>query len=110
MAYDEGIAQRVRELLDELAIAYDEKKMFGGLAFMVRGNMSVGIVNSQLMCRVGADAYADALAQPHVREMDFTGKPLQGFVYISERGIEDDQQLKQWIDRSLEYVSSLPVK
>jgi TfoX N-terminal domain len=77
VAFDEGLAERVRSLVaDEPDVS--ERKMFGGLCFMSRGNMSFGIVGSDLMVRVGVDAYREALAMPHVREMDFTGRSMRG--------------------------------
>jgi len=79
MAYDEGLAERLRDLfVDRPGIT--EKKMFGGLAFMYRGHMLVGILEDSLMARVGTTEYADVLKRPHVREMDFTGKPMKGYV------------------------------
>ena len=109
MAFDEGVAQIVREILaDQHGVT--EKKMFGGLAFMVHGHMCVGIVGSELMVRVGPEAYEDALAQPHARKMDFTGKAMRGFVYVAQEGFEWDADLKAWIERALEFVMSLPAK
>jgi TfoX/Sxy family transcriptional regulator of competence genes len=109
MAYDEGLAERIRESLDETANV-NEKKMFGGLAFMLRGNMCVGVVGEELMVRVGPDAYADALAQPHAREMDFTGKPMKGLVYVAAPGVEADEDLDAWIGRGVAFAGSLPAK
>ncbi|NOZ10008.1 MAG: TfoX/Sxy family protein [Gammaproteobacteria bacterium] len=109
MAYDEGLAQRLRECLDQFPCV-DEKKMFGGLAFMVNGNMSVGIVKTRLIVRVGPDGYEQALTQPHAREMDFTGRPMTGFVYVDEQGFESDQDLEVWIGRALEFNKTLPLK
>ena len=109
MAYDEGLAQRVREILeDERDIS--EKKMFGGLAFLLGGNMCCGVVAGELMVRVGPDAYEDALAQRHAREMDFTGRPLKGMVYVSSGGIEDDEDLDGWVTRGVAFAGSLPAK
>lgn len=109
MAYDEGVAQRIREVLDA-APDVIEKKMFGGLAFMVRGHMCVGVTGNELMARVGPDQYAASLKLPHAREMDFTGKALKGFVYVAEKGFEDDRDLQKWVGRSLAFVESLPPK
>lgn len=109
MAYDEGLAERLREVYVGMPDV-TEKKMFGGLAFMVRGHMSCGVVNDTLMARVGPASYADALARPHAREMDFTGKPLKGFVYVDAEGIESDDALASWVRLSLEFVGSLPPK
>ena len=109
MAYDDGVAQRVREaLIDQSDVV--EKKMFGGLAFMVRGHMCCGIVGAELMVRVGPQGYESALSQPHARKMDFTGKPMKGFVYVSAAGFEDDGDLQSWVDRGLRFVTSLPPK
>jgi TfoX/Sxy family transcriptional regulator of competence genes len=109
MAYDENVAQRVRDMLDGIP-GVTEKKMFGGIAFMVNGNMCSGVVNRELMMRVGAEQYKEALSQPYARPMDFTGKPMKGFVYVSAKGFETDDSLKSWIERSLLYVGNLPVR
>ncbi len=110
MAYDEGLAQRLREFFED----YDgvvEKKMFGGVAFMVHGNMSVGVTNTgDLMVRVGKEAHDDAMAQPHTRLMDFTGRKMKGFVYVGPEGIESDEDLAGWVERSLDFVRTLPAK
>jgi TfoX/Sxy family transcriptional regulator of competence genes len=109
MAYDKGLAERLREIYEEIA-PFDEKKMFGGLAFMVDGHMSCGVVNDTLMVRVGPQLYEHALAQPHAREMDFTGKPLRGFVYVEPEGFESDAALAFWVKLGLDFVRSLPPK
>jgi len=109
MAYDEAFAERVRAVFagrDDVA----EKKMFGGLAFMVSGNMCCGVSEGDLVVRVGPDAYAASLAHKHVREMDFTGKPLRGFVYVARQAVSSDAQLQAWIGRGVEFVQSLPPK
>jgi len=109
MPYDEGLAHRIEALLNDQS-DISEKKMFGGLCYMCRGHMACGIVGSELMVRVGKDAYADALAQEHAREMDFTGKPLTDMVYVSEEGIAEDADLLAWISRGLANARSLPEK
>ena len=109
MAYDEGLAQRIRETLSDRDDVV-EKKMFGGLCFMVRGHMSCGIVKDELMVRVGKEAYEDALAQPHVREMDFTGRALKGMVYVAAEGFESDADLVAWVGRGTANAESLPPK
>ena len=109
MAYDEALAQRVRALLaDDSTIT--ERKMFGGLTFMLRGNMCCGVQNDELMVRVGPEAYDEALARPHAREMDFTGKPLTGFVYVSPTGIPTRKALAAWVERGVRFAASLPPK
>ncbi len=109
MAYDEGLSQRIREILaDQSGVI--EKKMFGGLAFMINGHMSVGVIKTYLMVRTGPDNYEDALSQPNTRPMDFTGKPLRGFVYVDEQGYESDEGLDQWVQRGVNHALSLPPK
>ena len=109
MAYDEGLAQRLRELLeDEPGIS--EKKMFGGVCFLLHGNMVCGVVKDELMVRVGPDAYEEALAEPHAREMDFTKKPMRGMVYVACEGFESDAGLEAWAKRGLVFAGSLPRK
>jgi hypothetical protein len=109
MAFDEALADRIRTALaDDPALT--EKRMFGGLAFLHRGLMFVGVSGNTLMARVGKDAYHDALAHAHVREMDFTGKPMQGYVYVDPAGLRSDEQLRFWLQRCKEFVSSLPAK
>jgi hypothetical protein len=108
MAYDEGLAQRIREHLGAARIT--EKKMFGGVAFLSRGYMFVGIVGDTLMVRVGPTAYAAALKRRHVREMDFTGRPMKGYVYVDPPGIDRDADLAGWIEAGRAFVKSLPAK
>ena len=109
MAYSEALADRIRAVLTEQA-GVTERRMFGGLCVMVHGHMCVGVVGEELMVRVGPDAYRDALAEPEAREMDFTGKPLKGLIYVSKAGIADDDALTDWIFRGLAFVSELPPK
>jgi TfoX/Sxy family transcriptional regulator of competence genes len=84
--------------------------MFGGLCVMVNGNMCVGVINDELMVRVGPDAYEAALSEPHAREMDFTGKPLRGLIYVSPSGITTDDSLADWVFKGLAFVTELPAK
>ena len=109
MAYDEGLAERIRDALRGRA-EVSERKMFGGIAFMLGGHMAVGIVGDTLMARVGPLRYADALALPHVRPMDFTGKPMKGYVYVDAAGIEEDAALENWITACSAFVATLPPK
>jgi TfoX/Sxy family transcriptional regulator of competence genes len=109
MAYDQHLATRVHALLPpDLAVA--ERKMFGGLAYMVHGNMAAGIVGDSLMVRVGPDAYDNALAQPHTRPMDFNGRPMRGMVYIDSPAIAAEAGLQAWLQRGLDFALSLPPK
>ena len=109
MAYNENLAELLRELLAE-APGISEKKMFGGLAFMVRGHMCCGIDKSDLMLRVGPEAYPAALARPHAREMDFTGKPMKGMIFVEEQGWETRQTLADWVALARRFVETLPPK
>ncbi|MEO5819137.1 MAG: TfoX/Sxy family protein [Vicinamibacteraceae bacterium] len=109
MAYDEALAGRIRSALAEDP-DLSEKRMFGGLAFLHRGLMFVGVSGNKLMARVGKDNYHDSLAHEHVREMDFTGKPMQGYVYVEPPGLRSDEQLRFWLQRCRQFVGSLPAK
>lgn len=108
MAYDEGLAQRIREALGTQS--FTEKRMFGGVAFLSRGHMFVGVAGGTLMARIGPAAYAEALRRPHVREMDFTGRPMKGYVFVDPPGTEQDADLSRWLAASLAFVGSLPDK
>lgn len=109
MAFDEAVAGRVREAL---AGAPDvvEKKMFGGIAFMVRGNMCCGVIGDRLMLRVGPKGYEAALSRPHARPMDFTGRPMKGMVYVEPAGFATLRDMKAWIGRAMKFALSLPLK
>lgn len=109
MPYDEGVAQRIREIMSSVS-GLSEKKMFGGIAFMVNGNMCVGVLKHELMLRVGADQYDEILNLPYVRKMDFTGRPMRGLVYVEPDGFGEDKEIKFWIERALLFVRTLPEK
>lgn len=109
MAYDLGLAERVRECR-QVRDDVREKKMFGGLCFMVHGNMCCGVVASELMLRVGPDRYREALTLPHARELDFTGRPMRGMLMVAEEGILEDQQLNDWVNLALNFMDMLPPK
>jgi TfoX/Sxy family transcriptional regulator of competence genes len=109
MAYDEALASRIRVALSEDP-ALSEKKMFGGLAFLHRGLMFVGVSGNKLMARVGKENYQDSLSHKHVREMDFTGRPMQGYVYVEASGLKTEEQLSFWLLRCKQFVSTLPAK
>src|SRR6266576_1709031 len=106
MAYDEGLAERVREVLaDRRGIT--EMKMFGGLAFMSRDYMFVGVVGDVLMARVGPETHEEALARPHARVMDFAGKSMEGYVFVDPEGFESDEDLTGWVDQCEAFVRTL---
>ena len=109
MAYDEKLADRVREILKRRR-GVREKKMFGGLAFLVNGHMACGVVGDDLMVRVGPDAYEGALKKAGARVMDFTGRPMKGMVYVGKRGYGRTPSLKTWVEQGLSYARSLPPK
>ena len=109
MAYDEELAQRVRKLLAPLDNV-QERKMFGGLAFMLNGNMCCGVERDNLMLRVGPEQYDDALARPHARVFDFTGRPMRGFVYVESEGLATDTALREWVSTAVAFAGSLPPK
>lgn len=109
MAYDEGVAQRLREALEPVPNVV-ERKMFGGIAFMVDGHMTCGINDESLMARIGPQNYTEALEKAHVRQMDFTGRPLRGYVYVDPPGFETDEDLAAWVRTCLDFVSTLPPK
>ena len=135
MNIDEGLAQRVREMLFELADFADitERRMFGALITMVNGHMTCGIPggrpgskirpkphpnaqqgqpsdNGGLMLRVGANRYAEALTDPHCREMDFGGRAMTGFVHIDSTGVAEDEDLRRWLALSLSFILAQPPK
>lgn len=109
MAYDEDLAERIRVALRE---RHDivEKKMFGGVAFLLAGQMCVGVWKDSLVARVGPEAYAEALEMPHVREFDITGRPMRGWVLVEPEGVENSVALRSWLERSVRFVESLPPK
>ena len=109
MTYDEALADRIGVILKDQPNVVG-KKMFGGIAFMVTGNMCCGVVKDTLMLRVGAENYESLLSLPHAREMDFTGKSMKGMIYVDPEGLKTEEELKTWVDRALEFVLSLPAK
>jgi len=109
MAYDEQLADRVRAAVGDRP-GITERPMFGGLCLLSGGNMFAGIQGETLMARVGPDRYDEALGRPHARIMDFNGRPMRGFVYVDPEGIRTGDQLREWLELSLEFVDTLPAK
>jgi TfoX/Sxy family transcriptional regulator of competence genes len=105
MAFDENLAARIRSALASRTDVV-EKRMFGGLAFMVNGRMCCGIVKNDLMLRVGTLRQQEMLAKPHARVMDFTGRPSKGMIYVSPEGLRTETALRLWIGEALEFVMS----
>jgi TfoX/Sxy family transcriptional regulator of competence genes len=109
MAYNEQLAQRIRTILaNDQRIS--EKRMFGGIAFLLDGKMCCGVMNDVLVARVSADDHAQLLKKPHVRPMDFTGRPLKGFLYVDPAAIRTSRALQAWLARSLTFAAALPKK
>jgi hypothetical protein len=109
MAFNESLAERIRRcLLRKKGI--EERKMFGGIVFMLHGNMLVGVWKDSLIARLGQDQANEALRQPHVREFDITGKPMRNWVLVEAKGIESDDELNAWIQGAAEFVRVLPRK
>jgi TfoX/Sxy family transcriptional regulator of competence genes len=109
MAYDEGLAQRVREAIGSPP-GLGEKKMFGGVGFMVQGNMACGVNQDLLIVRVGPEAYQEALAHPHTRPFDMTGRPMRGWVMVEQEGIASEAELEDWVQEGVAFAQSLPAK
>ncbi len=109
MGYDTGLAQRLREAFAGRP-EIEERRMFGSIAFMLRGNMLCGIIGERLMVRVGAQQYAAVLARPHAAEMDFTGRPMKGFVSVAPPGFESDGDLAAWLRLGEQFVATLAPK
>ena len=109
MPYSETLAQRIRTVLAGQAGTV-EKKMFGGVTFMVTGNMCCGVIKDDLMVRVGPDRHDESMALPYARPMDFTHRPMKGMVYVDPDGVVADAALEEWVHRGLEFALSLPSK
>ena len=106
MAYDERLAKRVRAILSDRT-DLREQKMFGGIAFMIGDKMCVGVTNDDLMVRLSVDDHEGALKRPHVRPMDFTGRPMKGFVFVGPEGVKTPRQVQAWVNRALDYRATL---
>ena len=109
MAYSESLAARIRESLARRK-GIGEKKMFGGVGFLLHGNMLVGVWKDSLIVRLGPEQSAAALKRPHVGEFDITGKPMKGWVLVDADGLEKDEDLKSWIALAHDFVKTLPAK
>ena len=109
MPYSEKLAGRITKLLKPQK-GVVEKKMFGGICYMLKDKMMAGIAKNELMIRCLPDKYESMLKKHHAREMDFTGKPLKGFLYIDDLGIKTEKQLQYWLDVGIEYALKSPPK
>lgn len=109
MAYDEGLATRIRELIGHRR-DITEKKMFGGLAFLLNGNMACGVIGDDLMVRIVPGETESALDEPGTRRFDMTGRPMKGWIVVEADAHAEDGQLRRWVDRGVTYAASLPPK
>ena len=103
MAYDEYLADRIRTVLNEKKVSFEEKKMMGGLCYLVDDKMCLGVVKSNLMARIDPDIYDQAMTKTGCREMDFTGRPMKGFVFVEPEGIDMDEDLDYWVELCLDF-------
>ncbi len=109
MGYDEQTAARVRRMLSGRP-GVVEKRMVGGLSFIVDGHMCCGVTSTALMVRVGSEAYQQELGRPHVRPLELAGRPLGGYVCVDPEGIPTDAALAAWVQRGIDFVSTLPAR
>ena len=109
MAYSESLADRVRQALGRRR-GVSEKKMFGGIGFLLSGNMCVGVWKEFLIVRIGPDAYNEALSKRGVKEFDITGRPMKGWVMVDPSGMRDDIEVSGWVEQSVDFVRGLPKK
>ncbi len=109
MAYDEGLAQRIREALTDQPNLV-ERKMFGGIGFMLRDNMCCGVMNDEMIARAGPDGRDAAMAKPQIHEFDFTGRSMKGMVLVPSQVLESDEVLEEWIGLAVRFALSLPAK
>ena len=109
MAYDERLAERVRGALAGWK-GVAERRMFGGVAFLLRGNMCCGVIKDLLVLRLGPGGAERALDRPHTREMDFTGKPMKGMVYVEPGGVSSEAELQDWLEQAVRFAQTLPAK
>jgi TfoX/Sxy family transcriptional regulator of competence genes len=109
MAFDENLAQRVRDQLGRTT-NIEEKRMFGGVAFLLNGNMLVGVLKDELIVRLGPESWAEALHESHVRAFAVTGRAMKGWVLVEPDEIDEERQLADWIERARAFVETLPAK
>ena len=109
MAYDEDLAARIR---DELAPVADiaEKKMFGGISFLLNGNMAVGVIGDEMCVRIGSEGFDELLAQPGARIFDFSGRPMKGWLMVGAAGLDNETSFARWVERGVAFAGSLPAK
>lgn len=109
MPYSTSLAARLRDALSHRR-SFEEKHMFGGVGFLLHGNMCIGVWKDSLVVRLAPDAAAVALKEPHVKPFDITGRPMKGWLMVAPDGLDTDDQLRAWIDRAIAFVATLPAK
>lgn len=109
MAFNENLAARIRSALARKK-GIEEKKMFGGLCFLLNCNMLVGVWKNSLIARIGKEQADEAMLEPHVKAMDITGKPMKGWIMVEPDGVADDGAVKEWVQRAVKFVGKLPAK
>ena len=109
MAFDEALAERIRQALARKK-GVEEKKMFGGVGFLLNGNLLVGVWKDSLLVRLSPEQAEEVLREPHVRAFDITGRPMKGWVVVGQAGVQGDDQLKRWVQRAVKFVGKLPAK
>jgi len=109
MTLDEGLAQRIRDQISDIA-GYEEKRMFGGIGFLLKGNMACGVNKENLIIRVGPDYYQEALSKSNVKVFDMTGKAMNGWIVVTQPGYQKDADFQEWVDRGVAFSLTLPAK
>ena len=109
MAYDDVLADRIREALEPRA-ELSERKMFGGIGFMIDGNMAIGVIGDEMIVRLSPEEAETALAEDGVREFDFTGRPMKGWIFVAPEAMDDAEDFAEWVDAGADYAASLPAK
>ena len=109
MAYDKGLAHRVEEIIEDQD-GFEAKKMFGGVGYLLHGNMACGVLNENLIVRVGKDAHEEAMNQAHTLPFDITGRAMKGWVMVTPEGYEADTELEDWVNKGVEFSLTLPPK
>ena len=109
MVYDETLARRIRDLVLDLP-GVEEKRMFGGVGFLLHGNLACGVNKEDLILRLSPEQARAALELPHVREFDMTGRPMQGWVVVGNEGVREASDLRRWVQKGLDFAATLPPK
>jgi hypothetical protein len=109
MAYDEELAERVRDAL-AMRDGLSEREMFGGIGFMLAGNMACGVIGEDLIVRLSPEDAERALAEEHTRPFDYTGRPMRGWIFVASGGTASDEALGEWVDAGAAFAASLPAK